>query len=333
MEISDIKLRVNHNVNFNLEDAKIKNLLIIGNTINFFGFFNDGRINMMSMNKNDRYHYMWLLKRCKEKTNIYIIGESEECEYYTNIFNYFGSLGIRVNWKFMETKEPKDYLEKLYNESCKSNADVVICNFYRYYENLNLSIPVLLKKSKGLYSNHSILKSLIPDILIHSYLWNKLWKKELFNNLKFPNIKYEDISVMCDLFYKTKKVAIINDTLYYYRIRKTSIVRNYSISTQNDYFKSYGFIRLFLKNNELYNKYKLSFTLLSIKVFFVMFFINIFLIDEYKDFKITLENFKSFYKFICHANSSKYDYSMNDLLDLNVLQKCTNTLISEKSTE
>ena len=113
MEISDIKLRVNHNVNFNLEDVKIKNLLIIGNTINFFGFFNDDRINMMSMNKNDRYHYMWLLKRCKEKTNIYIIGESEECEYYTNLFNYFGSLGIKVNCKFMETKEPKDYLEKL----------------------------------------------------------------------------------------------------------------------------------------------------------------------------------------------------------------------------
>ena len=113
MEISDIKLRVNHNVNFNLEDTKIKNLLIIGNTINFFGFFNDGRINMMSMNENDRYHYMWLLKRCKEKTNIYIIGESEEYEYYTNLFNYFGSLGIKVNCKFMKTKEPKDYLEKL----------------------------------------------------------------------------------------------------------------------------------------------------------------------------------------------------------------------------
>ena len=130
MEISDIKLRVNHNVNFNLEDVKIKNLLIIGNTINFFGFFNDGRINMMSMNKNDRYHYMWLLKRCKEKTNIYIIGESEEREYYTNIFNYFGSLGIRVNWKFMETKEPKDYLEYLGKLSLLKNMkfDYIVGN-------------------------------------------------------------------------------------------------------------------------------------------------------------------------------------------------------------
>ena len=130
MEISDIKLRVNHNVNFNLEDTKIKNLLIIGNTINFFGFFNDSRINMMSMNKNDRYHYMWLLKRCKEKTNIYIIGESEECEYYTNLFNYFGSLGIRVNWKFMETKEPKDYLEYLKKISLPKNMkfDYIVGN-------------------------------------------------------------------------------------------------------------------------------------------------------------------------------------------------------------
>lgn len=113
MGILNIKLRVNHNVNFNFEDIKIKNLLIIGNTINFFGFFNDGQINMMSMNKNDRYHYMWLLKRCKEKIIIYIIGESEEREYYINLFNYFGSLGIKVNWKFIETKESKDYLEKL----------------------------------------------------------------------------------------------------------------------------------------------------------------------------------------------------------------------------
>ena len=27
-----------------------------------------------------------------------------------------------------------DYLEKLYNESIITNADVVICNFYRYYD-------------------------------------------------------------------------------------------------------------------------------------------------------------------------------------------------------
>ena len=100
---------------------------------------------------------------------------------------------------------------------------------------------------------------------------------------------------MCKLFNKVKKVSIINDTLYYYRIRKTSIVRNYSISTQNDYVKAYGLIRLFIHEENLYNKFKFAFNLLTIKVFLVMFFINIFLISEYKNLKITLRNFKT-----CH---------------------------------
>lgn len=226
-----------------------------------------------------------------------------------------------------------NYLERLYNESCNTNADVVICNFYRYYDNSNLKLPVIYKKSSGLYSSHDILKSLIPDNLIHSYLWNKLWKRELFDNLEFPNIKYEDISVMCDLFYKAKKISIISDTLYYYRIRKTSIVRNYSISTQNDYVKAYGIIRLFLKDKNLYDNYKFSFRLLSIKVYLVMFFINIFLISEYKSLKITFENFASCYKFISLANSSNYNYTFDQLMNLEVLQSSLQNNTYKKSTE
>ena len=82
----------------------------------------------MAMNKNDRDHYAWLLKRCVEKTNIYIIGGSEEREYYTNVFNYFWNfLELKVNWKFIETKEPKDYLEKLYLLK-NMKFDVVLMN-------------------------------------------------------------------------------------------------------------------------------------------------------------------------------------------------------------
>ena len=225
-----------------------------------------------------------------------------------------------------------NYLERLYNEICNTNADVVICNFYRYYENLKLRLPVVYKKKSGIYTSHDILKSLIPDNLIHSYLWNKIWKKELFDNLEFPNIKYEDISIMCDLFYKANKISIIDDTLYYYRIRKTSIVRNYSVSTQNDYVKAYGIIRLFLNEKDLYNKYKFSFKLLSIKVYLVMFFINIFLITEYKNLRVTFENFASCHKFILCANSINYSYSIETLMSLEVLQNPIKSNTYEKST-
>lgn len=214
----------------------------------------------------------------------------------------------------------ENYLEVLYNESCKNNSDVVICNFYRYFEKIDKEIPVYIKKKRGQYTKEEILNSLIPDILIHSYLWNKLWKKDLFNNIQFPKIKYEDISIMCYLFDKSKKISIIDDTLYYYRIRKTSIVRNYSIDTQNDYVKAYGLIRLYIHENNLYEKYKKAFNLLSIKVFLVMFFINIFLMNDYNNKKITITNFKRIYNFISKCNSDKFDYTKKDLLQFNILK-------------
>lgn len=213
-----------------------------------------------------------------------------------------------------------NYLEILYNESISSDADVVICSYYRYYETSKLSIPVFYKKSKGIYSSKEILKALIPDNLMHSYLWNKLWKRSLFDGIVFPEIKFEDIAIMCDLFYNAKKISIINDSLYYYRIRKTSIVRSYSISTQNDYVKSYGYIRLFLQNNKIYEEYKLYYKLLSIKVYIVMFFINIFLIKEYKNLSITLKNFVSFYEFIKKANDINFDLTKEEINLIEVLK-------------
>ncbi|MEG0051098.1 MAG: glycosyltransferase [Terrisporobacter sp.] len=213
-----------------------------------------------------------------------------------------------------------NYLERLYKESITNNADVVICNHYRYFESSRLSLPIIYKKSKGIYNSKDILQGLIPDNLIHSYLWNKLWKKELFNNVSFPIMKFEDIAIMCDLIYNSKKIAVINDALYYYRIRKTSIVRSYSINTQNDYIKAYGYIRLFLENNNIYRPYKFYFKLLSIKVMLVMFFVNIFLYNEYKNCIRVMKNISSCFNFIKECNLNYFNYTKSDLEELNILQ-------------
>lgn len=54
-----------------------------------------------------------MLEKDKNDNLVNHIKNYEEKEYYINLFNYIGSLGIKVNCKFMETKESKDYLEKL----------------------------------------------------------------------------------------------------------------------------------------------------------------------------------------------------------------------------
>ena len=46
----------------------------------------------------------------------------------------------------------KNYLDRLYREACETKSDVVICNFYRYFDNYNLNLPVIWKKRKGIYT-------------------------------------------------------------------------------------------------------------------------------------------------------------------------------------
>ena len=123
----DIKLKINHKVLFSLKDEKIKNLLIFGNTINFFGFFRDD-IDLMSMKDNDRVHFGWLLKRVKEGTKIYIIGEQEELDYYQKIFNWFGQHAIKSNVKFLKTIKPIDYINILDNGLKNMTFDYIVGN-------------------------------------------------------------------------------------------------------------------------------------------------------------------------------------------------------------
>ena len=63
-----------------------------------------------------------------------------------------------------------------------------------------------------------------------------------------------------------------------------------------------------------------------------MFFVNIFLFNDYKNIKISLDNFVSCHKFISNANSSKFDYSTQELMTFNVLHTSLE-LSKEKSTE
>ena len=37
----------------------------------------------------------------------------------------------------------KNYLDRLYREACETKSDVVICNFYRYFDSYDLNLPVI----------------------------------------------------------------------------------------------------------------------------------------------------------------------------------------------
>ena len=59
--------------------------------------------------------------------------------------------------------------------------------------------------------------------------WNKLYKREIFNNLRYPVGRlHEDEFVIHKIFKQCKKVCVIENSLYFYTVRSDSIVANMS---------------------------------------------------------------------------------------------------------
>lgn len=77
----------------------------------------------------------------------------------------------------------------------------------------------------------SALEELLRDKKILSYMWNKLYKKEVWNNIWFHFDKvYEDIDIMYKLFENAKKVVVIDILKYIYVQRDTSIMHTLNSS-------------------------------------------------------------------------------------------------------
>ncbi len=108
----------------------------------------------------------------------------------------------------------KDMFEKMYNKIISTNADIVVCN-YKVIKNgsIDKTIDVNLPLETNLYDQPKILNN------IDFAPWNKLYKKELFNDISFPeNLKYEDLSTIIKVFSKATKIVKVSDYFYNYLI-------------------------------------------------------------------------------------------------------------------
>lgn len=107
-----------------------------------------------------------------------------------------------------------DMYEKLYNKIEQEKCDIVICNFKMFYENSD----EIIYKNLGLNFKTTTLDE-TPNLVytIDYSPWNKLYKKELWNDIRYPlNLKYEDLEAILKIFNKAKSIAYIDDYLYNY---------------------------------------------------------------------------------------------------------------------
>ena len=148
----------------------------------------------------------------------------------------------------------------------KYDADVSICNLYDVID----GNECIRNKENGIreYSRLDILKKVLLDKNIQSYAWNKLYEKELFDEIKYPiGKKYEDIGTTFYLFEKCNKIVVTSEPEYYYLKRADSLVNNVTESTILDYteiiIQRYIYIKQNIKELRKYNNYYLAKTLIT----------------------------------------------------------------------
>lgn len=123
-------------------------------------------------------------------------------------------------------------IKVLYQNMVDYNADISQCNLVKT-RNEKITDSVSQSFRNRLYTNIEMLNRLHEGSnIINVIICNKLYKRELFNHIRFPQGKiHEDEYVNYKLFYRAKKIICTNQKLYYYRQRKNSIMgREFNLS-------------------------------------------------------------------------------------------------------
>lgn len=148
------------------------------------------------------------------------------------------------------------YIEILYNNLKKYDADISICNFKRVNDEKQLLSGN--ENKTILYNNieamQEIYKSNSVEIIV---AWNKLYKKECFKEMRFPKGKiHEDEYLIPILLYYAKKIVYTDIELIYYRQTLNSIMNSkfnvnrldylYVLKKRTEFFKTHGLSELYL---------------------------------------------------------------------------------------
>ena len=139
-----------------------------------------------------------------------------------------------IGWVDSDDWIEPDMFEYLLENAKKSRADIAVCSRKEWYKDR----CILRKWEKDILLNtEEALRQLLENVQMQNYLWDKLWRRDLFRNIVFPEGKsFEDIAVMHRLFEQANTVICLSEWKYNYRQRTGSIVDDSSIQNRINHF-------------------------------------------------------------------------------------------------
>lgn len=114
-------------------------------------------------------------------------------------------------------------IEKMHELIQCYDADICVCNFYRFNE-----MPVRIIESVNeikIYNRDEALFDICKDETLKSYVWNKLFRRRMFAEKRFPcNKVFEDAAILFEVVGNAQRVVYTPEKYYFYRKRPSSTI-------------------------------------------------------------------------------------------------------------
>ena len=142
------------------------------------------------------------------------------------------SKGMYISFIDSDDWVVETYLLDLYNAIVKSKSDISISHHIGYKDDTGDYYIYIYKYFEKEYDSSQFISELptleLQSIVYHTS-WGKLFRKNLFDNVRFAEGKLiEDTRIGFKLFLEATKIIYINKGLYVYRERECSIIKTIS---------------------------------------------------------------------------------------------------------
>ena len=137
------------------------------------------------------------------------------------------------------------FCEKLYQTAQRTNADCVMCSVQNVDESGKLIDSALMRVADEVKTGQEVLQKIgRDDVTPYLTAWNKLYRRKLFNTLRYPaGRQHEDVFVFAELFCQVQRAVCVAEPLYFYRKRIGSIMN--SVVTLRNLDEMWAYVNCF----------------------------------------------------------------------------------------